>query len=116
MEFERECGSYTEYIKLLKSCLQINPTKRPTIKEILQHKFFSVYKDYIERVQNQPYQSVNEIEQGSQHDYILKDIQRFYEYGRDAAHIKRISNEENPHNHYLRTLVIASFLRISNNY
>jgi serine/threonine protein kinase len=60
MEFERECGSYADYINLLKRCLHINPTKRPSVKEILQDKFFSVYVDYIKHLQQQPYISVNE--------------------------------------------------------
>ena len=80
------------------------------LKEENMVNVISTFKNYLR--EEEYYQSTNEIEQGSQHDYILKDLQRFYEYGRDAAHIKRMSNEENPHNHYLRTLVIASFLRM----
>lgn len=69
-EFERECGPYDNYITLLKKCLQINPNKRPSVKEILNDKFFNVYKEYITAVQNKPYHSVND-----QPQYVISDTQ-----------------------------------------
>jgi serine/threonine protein kinase len=70
IEFERECGPYDRYIELLKQCLQLNPNKRPTVKELLDNKFFKVYESYIYAVQNRPCQSTNETLQ-----YLISDTQ-----------------------------------------
>jgi len=69
-EFARQCGPYDEYIKLLRKCLQLNPNKRPSIKEILNDKFFEIYKEYIKAIQSKNYQAVNENLQ-----YIISDTQ-----------------------------------------
>ena len=96
-EFERECGPYEEYIKLLKKCLQINPAKRPTVNEILNDKFFEVYKDYIKAVQNRNYQAVNENLQ-----YIISDTQE----RRWAMNvIIRVFNDRNAHT-WFKDLII----------
>jgi serine/threonine protein kinase len=58
-DFENTCGPYEDYIDLLKKCLQINPTKRINIDEILEHKFFSFYKDYISTVTKYNYNLSN---------------------------------------------------------
>ena len=50
IEFEKKCGKVSDFISLMKSCLQINPEKRPTIEEVLNHKFFDHYRDYIENI------------------------------------------------------------------
>ncbi len=50
IEFEKYCGKLSVFIDLMKKCLQINPEKRPTIKEVLEHPFFDYYKNYITNV------------------------------------------------------------------
>ena len=52
IEFEKLCGPVSELIDLLDKCLQINPTKRLSITEVLEHPFFAYYKNYITNVRN----------------------------------------------------------------
>jgi serine/threonine protein kinase len=47
IDFEKKCGKISDFLSLMKNCLQINPEKRPTIKEVLDHKFFDYYRGYI---------------------------------------------------------------------
>ncbi len=49
-EFTKHCGSADLYFDLLRKCLEFNPQKRPTITEILNHKFFENMFPYIENV------------------------------------------------------------------
>lgn len=69
-DFKKQCGDFDEFIELLKKCLQINPTKRASLNEVINHKFFSVYKDYIKGIRSNDYISVNENLQ-----YIINDTQ-----------------------------------------
>lgn len=49
-EFQKHCGPVDLYFDLLRKCLELNPCKRPTITEILNHKFFENMFPYIESV------------------------------------------------------------------
>lgn len=53
----------------------------------------------------------NNKQSNNEYDYILKDMAKCSQYGYDLEHTERILSEENPHNSYLRTLIIVSFLR-----
>lgn len=79
------------------------------IKDENMVNVISTYKNYLR--EEEYYHINNDIDHGSQHDYILKDLPRTYDYGRDSNYVKRFPNEENPHNQYLRSLIVASFLR-----
>ncbi len=46
-EFEKQCGSYDDYIDLLKKCLEFNPEKRISLSDILEHPFFKPYSTFI---------------------------------------------------------------------
>jgi len=48
-DFEEEVGSVKQFTALLTSLLQFDPAKRPTVKEILDHPFFS---DFEEKIRN----------------------------------------------------------------
>jgi len=50
MEFEKYCGKLNVFVDLMRKCLQINPEKRPSIREVLDHEFFSYYKEYVKSV------------------------------------------------------------------
>ena len=69
-DFKKYCGDYNVYLDLLRKCLQINPQKRPTIKEIMNHEFFSFYRNYMSAISNREYITVNENLQ-----YIISDTQ-----------------------------------------
>ncbi len=69
-DFKRHCGDYNVYLDLLRKCLQINPNKRPTIKQVMNHPFFVFYKDYMSAISNREYITVNENLQ-----YIISDTQ-----------------------------------------
>lgn len=49
-DFNKKGGSLEEFIDLLKKCLQINPRKRISVSEALNHPFFSIFQDYISNV------------------------------------------------------------------
>lgn len=59
-EFNKCCGNFDTYLDLLRSCLQINPQKRPTITQIMKHDFFIFYKNYMSAIRNREYITVNE--------------------------------------------------------
>lgn len=50
-EFEKRFCTIDELLELIKGCLQINPNKRFTVDQIINHKFFQTYSDYIESLQ-----------------------------------------------------------------
>lgn len=49
-DFNKKGGSLDEFLDLMKKCLQMNPKKRITIAEALQHPFFSIFSEYIGNV------------------------------------------------------------------
>lgn len=52
IEFEKYCGPFSVFIDLMDKCLQINPTKRLNMSEVIDHPFFDYYKQYIGSVRN----------------------------------------------------------------
>ena len=45
-------GSYPGFLRFLKACLKLIPSKRPTPEKLLKHKFLS---DYVEEVREKEY-------------------------------------------------------------
>jgi serine/threonine protein kinase len=52
MEFEKFCGPIGDFIDLMDKCLQINPSKRIDITQVIDHQFFKYYKSYIQSVRS----------------------------------------------------------------
>lgn len=50
MEFEKYCGKLETFIDLMRKCLQINPQKRVTVTQLLNHEFFEYYRSYISNI------------------------------------------------------------------
>lgn len=50
IDFEKHCGPLSDYIDLMRKCLQLNPNNRPSLSEIMNHKFFKCYHNFMKSV------------------------------------------------------------------
>ena len=77
--------------------------KDENMKDVL-----NTFKNYL---REEEYYNFSNNTDNSTHDYILEDLNKYSEYGKNDNNLLRIETEETPHNPYLRSLCISSFLR-----
>lgn len=82
MNYEKYCGNIEHLVDLLKRCLQINPQKRASIDEILNHEFFSYYRNYINSVRttysNLPQKNQIVINKSLERKWVVKSALQLY--------------------------------------
>ena len=71
---------------------------------------YETFKTYLREEEYCPFN--NPKESITEYDHIMNDLLKYTHYGIDEDNLCRIQSEESPHNPYIRSLFIATFLRM----
>lgn len=95
IEYINSIGPIDDLIDVIRKCLQIHPKKRISIEELLNHKFFAIYKDYIQSVRtmgitysNTPSQVI--ISQSKERYWAATEIVKIYNSHRKESWYKDV--------------------------